>query len=220
MKLLVTAGSTQVPIDKVRSLGNIFTGKTGWAIAKYFNSNGVDVTILASNNQWSKDQVIPSNFNVVLFKTFDDLHNVLEVEISNQNYDVIVHSAAVSDYKVSSVLTRCNGELLSVDSSTKISSSYEHLYLELSPTIKLVDQMRQPWGFKGKLVKFKLQVGISDEKLIEIAKKSRITSEANYIVANCLEWSKERAYIIGDKGLCQNVTRDQLPAELYRLCND
>ena len=33
------------------------------------------------------------------------------------------------------------------------------------PTEKIVDKIKGDWGFKGQLVKFKLQVGISDDEL-------------------------------------------------------
>lgn len=56
----------------------------------------------------------------------------------------------------------------------------------------------------GKLVKFKLQV----------AAKSRIASEAALIVANCLEWARERAYILG-ADRCETVARANLPEALY-----
>ena len=36
MRVLVTAGSTNVMVDKVRSISNIFKGRTGAEIAKYF----------------------------------------------------------------------------------------------------------------------------------------------------------------------------------------
>jgi len=59
-----------------------------------------------------------------------------------------------------------------------------------------------------------LEVGIEDEELISIAKESRIKSDANIIVANCLEWAKERAYVITEKSVA-NIKRDLLPHYLY-----
>ena len=50
MKVLVTAGATMSPIDKVRAITNIFKGRTGTAIAKYFaKSRRHDVTLITSS---------------------------------------------------------------------------------------------------------------------------------------------------------------------------
>jgi len=47
MKVLITAGSTNVMIDQVRCISNIFKGKTGNAIARFFNDTE-EVTIILS----------------------------------------------------------------------------------------------------------------------------------------------------------------------------
>src|SRR5260370_4679187 len=48
MNLLVTAGNTKVLIDRVRCITNIFTGRTGAAIALHAHERGHDVTLLTS----------------------------------------------------------------------------------------------------------------------------------------------------------------------------
>ena len=45
MKILVTAGNTQTPIDRVRSITNIFSGRTGARIAaRAFNRTAPSTT--------------------------------------------------------------------------------------------------------------------------------------------------------------------------------
>lgn len=227
MKVLVTAGSTNVMIDQVRCISNIFKGRTGNSIAQYLRFDNHDVTLLTSDRYYEC-----SGMKIVLFKTYDELYSLMKKEITKGGYDVVIHSAAVSDYKVDATFSclheECLGgeslgmakrfELARIDSSKKISSNNRELFLRLIPTEKIIDKIRDPWGFKGKLVKFKLQVGMSDEELIKIASKSRRDSNADIIVANCLEWSKERAYIIksdkdGNDCVSQCPRRD-LPARL------
>ena len=87
-----------------------------------------------------------------------------------------------------------NINLVKVNSGSKIGSDHNELFLKLVPTAKIIDKIRDPWGFEGTLVKFKLQVGMSDQELLRIAGESREHSLADYIVANCLEWCAERAY--------------------------
>lgn len=195
-KVLVTAGSTQVMIDQVRSIGNIFRGRTGTAIASYFARLGHEVTLLTSSPKLSTPM---DHLRVDGFSTFNELAMKMEVEVRDGNYDAIIHSAAVSDYWVSGVYRlEPNGGLEPLDSSKKISSTLPRLYLEMTQTPKLVDYVREKWGFDGYLVKFKLEVGIMDEELLAIAKNSRVASHANLMVANCLEWSDSYAYVLGE----------------------
>lgn len=236
LSILVTAGNTMVPIDQVRAITNIFHGRTGTNIANYFAGQGNDVALLTSNpklaqpsleNSGLSDSEImvvkmlrrlkrpkKNSLKVLPYKTFNDLKTLMADQITSSHFDVVIHSAAVSDYQVTGVCVEKATGLERIDSSKKISSEFEKLYLEMSKTEKLVDLIRPEWGFKRILVKFKLQVGISDEELIKIATKSMEDSQADFIVANCLEWSRDYAYIISsDRVLC--VTREKLPQELF-----
>lgn len=227
MNILITAGSTDVPIDKVRVISNIFKGRTGVEIARTAANLGHRVTLLHSHQTGVSGQLLrdPTRFfnpiTLCKFRTFDDLAELMEMKICGEKFDAIIHSAAVSDYRVASIAAAVGAgdeRLDETETANKIASSHPSLLLELVPTEKLVDKIRQPWGFKGKLVKFKLQVGITDDTLIDIASRSRRTSEADIIVANCLEWAKEYAYIIGADDRAERVTRNVLPwALLGRL---
>ena len=75
--------------------------------------------------------------------------------------------------------------------------------------MKLVDQFRTTWGYKGVLVKFKLEVGITEERLLEIAAASRTASGAELIVANTLEMvggPTAGAWVLGE-GVRERVKR-------------
>ena len=62
-------------------------------------------------------------------------------------------------------------------------------------TQRFVDRIRAPWGFTGILVKFKLEVGISEQELVEVAEASRRQSSADLMVANTLDGMAEWAYL-------------------------
>jgi len=217
-KILITGGHTQIPIDQVRVISNIFKGRTACDITNSFwaltpNSEQF-ITVIGNSEMKNSLGFVKEYFTMnrfIPYKSYDDLYSIMKHEISTGNYDVIIHSAAVSDYYVSGVLTE-PGKYL--DSSTKVSSSHDTLYLELKKTRKIVDDIRDLWGFKGTLIKFKLQVGLDDEELLEIARKSRIESKADFIVANCLEWAKEKAYIVGDTKE-YSVSREDLGKALF-----
>ena len=212
-KILITAGSTIVPIDQVRNISNIFKGRTGSEIALYLNSKGHEVTLITSNPDLAINLPSPNDpIEIIEFKTYDELFKAMHHAITNNQYDVIIHSAAVSDYEVRAVCVLDGQKLIPIDNKSKVSSDHKEIFLQLTPTLKIIDLVRC-WGFKGYLVKFKLQVGLSDDELITIAQKSRIASGAEMIVANCLEWSKSRAYIITE-GKVMEVSREDLAKEI------
>ena len=208
MKILVTGGNTAVPIDKVRVISNIFRGRTAIAIASQACGMGHDVTLVGNPNMNNSPR---GSCNFLEYRTFDDLEEIMRHEIQNRNYHCVIHSAAVSDYSVSRVL---GPDMNPLDSSGKVGSNHERIYLEMVPTRKIIDEIRS-WGFRGILVKFKLQVDMTDNQLLKIASASRKHSEATLLVANCLEWAKERAYIVSSDD-AQSVKRSDLPALLMQ----
>ena len=94
IKVLVTAGGTQEPIDPVRFIGNRSSGKMGIALAENAALLGADVTLIAG--MVTVD--LPTNVNVIRIQTFAELQTKLMEEFP-QN-DVLIMAAAVSDYHV------------------------------------------------------------------------------------------------------------------------
>ncbi len=84
--------------------------------------------------------------------------------------------------------------------------------LRLVRTPKLVDRIRAAWGFGGVLVKFKLEVGVTEEELRTIAERSRQQSQADWMVANTLDgltWA-----LLGSADGYDRYRRDELPGRL------
>lgn len=235
MKILVTSGSTKMPIDNVRIISNIFKGTTGAHIA-WTAAENHDVTLIANNNVYHLLKRINNQriINIHTYETFDELEASMKYFIMNHNFDVIIHSAAVSDYKVAAVCdsvhdlsNKAMGLENRIDSDEDIEGPYKgkiksgkNLYIAMIPTKKLVDQIRKPWGFKGTLVKFKLQVGTTSEELIDIANKSLKTSSADFIVANDLygfdKWSENNIFIINSSGNKIETSRSNLPKTIIK----
>jgi phosphopantothenate---cysteine ligase (CTP) len=187
--ILITAGNTLTPIDRVRGITNIFTGRTGASLAEEARARGHHVVLLTSHPERTQ----PSDtLKVLPFRTFDDLQSLMEQEIRRRAYSAIIHCAAVSDYAVAGVYA---GPEKHDASAGKVKSHHGELWLKLVPTPKLVDRIRSDWGYTGTLVKFKLEVGIGEEELLTIAEQSRIHSRANLMVANTLEGAAEWAYV-------------------------
>lgn len=236
MNLLITAGNTLVMIDQVRAITNIFTGRTGAQIALEAHRRGHTVTLLTSHPEVVKElhgnaPVPNQRWSVVPYRTFDDLQNRMEERVRSGELDVIIHCAAVSDYRPAGIYAPSEGTRLLVigkegrwespgpaptmedRSAGKVKSSERELWLRLVRTPKIVDLLRKDWGFAGVLVKFKLEVGIDEQTLLQIAEDSRRQSQADLMVANTLEDSQEWAYL-GPVNGYQRLTRAELPAKL------
>src|SRR4051794_30356423 len=98
MNILVTAGNTQVPIDRVRCITNIFTGKTGAGIALRARDAGHTVTLLTSHPEVVAElrpQVSPPvRWTVRPYRTFEELRGLLEEAIRPGGPDAVIHCAA------------------------------------------------------------------------------------------------------------------------------
>ncbi len=238
MNILITAGNTLVPLDKVRAITNIFTGRTGTTLALHGHSLGHRVTLLTSHPDLvelikSPGQDLTQNWQVVPYSAFDDLLHLLEKHIVQETPDVIIHSAAVSDYRCDGIFvseekspsgsTEQEGEILLPRlkdvSAGKVKSHHEELWLRLTKTPKLVDKFRKDWNFSGILVKFKLEVGLGEKELLDVAETSRLQSRADLMVANTLEEAQEWAYIGPVEGNYQKTPRSELPERLYSRIN-
>ena len=214
MNILVTAGNTQTPVDDVRCITNIFTGRTGGMIAARAFERGHTVTLLTSHPAVidaiasTRHRGAP-DWRVRPYRTFDDLDIAMGEEIGSGKFDAVIHAAAVSDYRVAGSFTFHDGQFENV-SAGKVKSSHPELWLKLTPTPKLVDKIRSAWGFGGVLVKFKLEVGLTEAELLAVAEKARVHSSADLICANTLEGMKEWAFVGAGEGGYRRVTRAEL----------
>lgn len=209
MNVLVTAGNTLTPIDKVRGITNIFTGRTGARIAATAAGRGHAVTLLTSHPEHARRADAATSVKVKTYRTFDDLHALMETEVRSGGYAAVIHSAAVSDYRTAGVFAPSPAGLVDV-SAGKVKSHYAELWLKLEPTPKLIDFVREPWCFAGVLVKFKLEVGAIDDELLQIAEASRRHSRADLMAANTYEGMNSFAYVGPINGEYRRVSRIKL----------
>src|SRR5262245_58228378 len=144
MRILVTAGNTQAPIDRVRCITNIFTGRTGSHIAVAAHAAGQDVTLLTSHPEVISELKSPKGdrWQIETYRTFDDLEELLHRHVSRGKYDAIIHVAAVNDYRTDGVYRwdkGAEGPTLLDRSAGKIKSTEDEVWLKLVRTPKLID---------------------------------------------------------------------------------
>jgi phosphopantothenate---cysteine ligase (CTP) len=236
-RFLVTAGNTRERIDAVRDWGNIFTGNTGFGIARQLASCG-KVTFLTSNRehlqQIQSDPLISASIDGEHFTTHAELERLLEHQMRKQTYHGVVMTAAVADYRPVRVYEIVEREIINEDADQaayperwivrdvqrgKVGSNYRAIAVLGQRTEKLIDLFRTRWNHRGLLIKFKLEVDRSPDELIAIGKASRAASDADYLVANTLEMvSGEHAgaFLIG-RETTEWVERERLAARLRQI---
>jgi phosphopantothenoylcysteine synthetase/decarboxylase len=188
MKVLVTSGATREPIDSVRFISNLSSGRTGAAICDALVARGLDVI-----HVHGVDSAV--SIRVGRRETFTDhasLDSILRRLLRDSACGAVVHAAAVGDFAVAGPLP-----------DAKIESGQE-LTVQLQPTYKIIDRMR---GYAGNqdllLVGFKLthdpDAGAQARAARELLKRSR----ARYVVQNdvsTLAEGDEHVFFIHENG--------------------
>ena len=151
MRLLITCGPSSEPIDQVRRITNFSTGKSGIFLSNYFTQQGHAVTCLASVNRTCHEGIKTSQ--VTEYATTHDLGKILKDLSQGQEFDCVLHLAALSDYTISKI-TDSSGNPLS---DSKISSNHPSLHLTLKPAPKLISQMRAFFP-KSKIIGWKYEL--------------------------------------------------------------
>jgi phosphopantothenoylcysteine synthetase/decarboxylase len=234
MDVLVTAGNTRVFIDQVRCLTNVFTGRTGAAIALEAFRRGHRITLLTSQPetiaQLKKEMILTEDrWQQRRYDTLADLRDLMAKHLGQSQFGALIHSAAVSDYLPAGVYAPAPGTkftdanswqtdgaypLLVDRAAAKVKSDEPELWLRLVRAPKLIDMVRADWGFGGTLVKFKLEVDVGDEELLDRAEKSRLHSQADLMVANTFEEASSWAFVGPFASGYEKIARRDLPARL------
>ena len=92
-KILVTAGPTIEPIDPVRFISNRSSGKMGFAVARAAEHRGAEVTLISGPTHLAD----PMNVTTIRVRTAEEMADHVFQQM--ENADVIIKSAAVSDYR-------------------------------------------------------------------------------------------------------------------------
>lgn len=199
-EILVTAGATREPIDGIRFISNVSTGKTGSELAKAFAKQGWSVTYMHGQGAFPADAPV----RPIEFSSFSDLEEKLQCELAGRNFSAVIHCAAVSDYSLAEI--RKNGQSLKPETQSKLPSDHNlELRLKLNP--KLLPQLK---GLSRnphiKVVGFKLTLNATESETLSAAQK--IWDErVDAIVAN--DWSQVTAD--RQKHPCRLLTRSCLP---------
>lgn len=93
-RVLITAGPTFEPIDPVRGITNLSSGKMGYAIARAARETGADVTLVSGPTALAT----PYGVHRINVQTAQQMNDVVMSHVSGQ--DVFIAVAAVADWRV------------------------------------------------------------------------------------------------------------------------
>ena len=158
IKIIVTAGGTQEPIDPVRHIGNRSSGKMGYAIAVAAHERGAQVTLIAGPTALPD----PAGVSVVHIRTATELQAAINREVSKS--DILIMAAAVADYRPVK------------NSLAKIKSGKQNLILELTTNPDIISSIT------GKILK--IGFAAESEDLIANAQRKLEKKHLDMIVAN------------------------------------
>ena len=185
MKVLVTAGPTQEPVDPVRYITNHSTGKMGYAIARVCMRRGAEVTLVSGPTSVPKPEFV----KVVPVMTAKEMFD--EVTRMAPKQDIIIKAAAVADYRPKEV------------SSEKVKKQDGELTLEMERTDDILAYLgshRQPGQF---LCGFSMET----ENLLENSRRKLEKKNLDMVAANSLK--VEGAGFGGDTNVITIITKDE-----------
>jgi phosphopantothenoylcysteine decarboxylase/phosphopantothenate--cysteine ligase len=136
MHILITCGPGSEPIDEVRRITNFSTGKLGIFLSNYFFDHGYQVSCLMGTGRTYRAKLHAHRIHE--FTTTEDLSYQLQQLSEQEEIDVVLHAAALSDYVVEKITTDAGVPVI----QPKISSDYSSLLVTLKPAPKLISRLR------------------------------------------------------------------------------
>lgn len=190
LRILVTAGPTQEPLDPVRYLTNHSSGKMGYAIAHAAMLRGADVTLVSGPTALK----YPPLVRTIPIVTAQDMYEAVTREA--EHADIIIKAAAVADYTPETV------------ADNKIKKSDNDLSISLRRTQDILGYLgthRRPGQF---LCGFSMET----EHMLENSRKKLTKKNLDMIVANNVK--DAGAGFQGNTNVITMITQDsvtQLP---------
>jgi phosphopantothenoylcysteine decarboxylase/phosphopantothenate--cysteine ligase len=174
MRILITSGATREPIDAVRFLSNVSTGRTGTLLAEALAQQGHVITLLHGEAAVRPAPSIGDISTETFFST-ENLQAQLRRLLGTGIFDVVIHAAAVSDYRPAEA------------STGKLSSYAPELTLHLVPTPKLLPELKHLAPRPLKVIGFKLTAGASEAERAQAVAKLFSAGTVDAVIQNDMD---------------------------------
>jgi phosphopantothenoylcysteine decarboxylase/phosphopantothenate--cysteine ligase len=160
-RVLVTAGPTQEPIDPVRVLTNLSSGKMGYAVARAAREAGAEVTLISGPVALAT----PPGVARIDVRTAEEMFEAVKKAV--QGSDVFISVAAVADYRVKQ------------RAAQKMKKSGAGVALELEENPDILS-----WVAAQPQAPFCVGFAAESEKLAQHAKEKRLRKGVPLMAAN------------------------------------
>jgi len=121
--------------------------------------------------------------NKIEYENFNDLNNELSKQLSQNNFDVVIHLAAVSDYSVSEI--KLSNENYYLPLSKKIKSDEETIELKLKKNFKIIQRIKSYSVNKNLILfGFKLVSGNSETEAIASVNSLFESANTDFVILN------------------------------------
>lgn len=161
-KILITAGRTEEPLDPIRYISNLSSGKMGYSLAAAAVKMGGEVTLVSGPTNLEP----PKGLKFVSVRTALEMYEKCIEVFSSQ--DIGIGCAAVADYRPKRV------------SDSKIKKKDGDLIIELERNPDILYTMGQNKQPHQKLIGFAAET----DNIIEYAKEKLLKKNLDMIVAN------------------------------------
>jgi phosphopantothenoylcysteine decarboxylase/phosphopantothenate--cysteine ligase len=162
-KILVTAGPTEEPLDPVRFITNLSSGKMGYALAMVAHRRGAEVTLITGPT----DLPLPQVSKVVQIRTAQEMYEAVMENFRKST--VLIKAAAVADYRPASL------------AKEKIKKNSDSLSLTLERNPDIIAEVGKDKG-NCILVGFAMET----QNLLANAQDKLARKKMDFIVANSL----------------------------------
>ena len=191
-KVLVTAGPTREALDPVRHLSNPSTGKMGYAVAEEARDRGAQVVLITGPTMLKA----PTGMEVIRVISARDMYAAVMEQF--ESADVVIKSAAVSDYRPKQVAEQ------------KMKKGNEDLVIHLERNPDILYELGQKKGSK-------VLVGFAAETndLLENARVKIQKKNLDFVIAN--DVTKEGAGFGTDTNIVKIINRDGAIEEIPKM---
>jgi phosphopantothenate-cysteine ligase len=198
MNILITAGGNTEKIDDVRMIRNTGTGRLGALVAQ---------KLLAANPAshiyyiCDRHAAIPVGDHVTVLHADDvtSLGETVRRVCSERRIDAVVHSMAVSDYRVKNVTTAAEAakgieRARDVRDGGKISSNLDDILVVLERAPKIISLYRDLVP-DSVIVGFKLLSDVTEEELVRVGYELLGKNDCDYVLANDMQYLSRGEHI-------------------------
>lgn len=194
--VLVTAGATRNPLDRMRYISAGSSGRTGVAIARTLSA-AHPVHVLGS----PEAALRAADLSVEVYGSTRDLMARMEAWVRAHPGGVVIHAAAVGDYEAA-------------PETGKVESGRAEWVIRLTPTPKIADRLKD-WGPALGLVTFKAAApGTATPALLEIARRQLERTRSDLVFANVLDHLDRDVALVEPDGERVFSTREEAVAAL------